>query len=483
MVSVFQGKSNTNKADALLSPSSSLLFRHSTNKNVSPRTTTTTQLWESNSSNNRQRWHAAPSSTPAIIVESINEMFPPHTLEERIALSRKDGYWPYISTGEEPPKELIYGEFDVDFFINVVEYVLHHLYDNDNENAKVFCDLGSGTGKLVLAAAALDHPWDLVRGIELLPSIHETAVQNLKACRETTRHNDESETEMADDQKTSSAPTTSTVSTSIQKTYWKQYQQFSPSDDWMNQLLSENFDNDDNDDDDDTTNGLYLPYSTTTSKEKETTTNTKEPTEETTTTTTSASASSLNNETYVLGEKHELPLSPIQLSCGSFDDPYEFFGDADIIFCFSSAMPRHIIHNHLAKSIGRQCVPGTIIITTEYPLPTSGIIDPYYDDSNVNDHPNVPHGRYELELVEEIHGQNEATGGESTVFIHRLTKSLGTGHPISRPPVRSVSDMCYNAIQKLNDENDPQKFLRKVSNQMIFLGLPESWLPNINNNG
>jgi hypothetical protein len=333
------------------------------------------------------------------IIEAIDELFPPKGLDQRIALSRKDGYWPFISSGDEPPQEFVYGEFDVDFFSQVVDRAIE-LYGKDE--AKVFCDLGSGTGRLVLTAAAL-HNWDLVRGVELLPSIHQQAVEKLNACEKIAIEH---------------AP--SPPSPSSQQSIWTQYKSFSPSNDWLNQL-SRNFDDDD--EEENSEQKLILPPPAMTAGVSES------PSEAV-----SDNLKRTSSKEYFLGHNQELPLAPIKLSCGSFDDPYEFFGDANIVFCFSSAMPYHIIVN-MARACGRQCQPGSLIITTEYELPEGGIIDTYEDDSN------VPAGNYELELIEELNGFCDATGGESTVFIHRLTKSLGTGNPIPKPKV-TVSDIC-----------------------------------------
>jgi hypothetical protein len=126
----------------------------------------------------------------------------------------------------------------------------------------------------------------------------------------------------------------------------------------------------------------------------------------------------------------------------------------------------------LARSIGRQCQPGCLVLTTEYKLPLSGTLEPLEDD------PEYPSGEYALELVESITGSNQATGGESTVHIHRVTKALGNGAPRPRPQL-SVSDICYKAIKAAEDPsvNNSNDFLRRVSNQMAFVGLPESWRP------
>lgn len=293
---------------------------------------------------------------------------------------------PYISSGDEPPQELVYGEFDVEFFAQVVDRAIE-LYDGD---AKVFCDLGSGTGRLVLVAAAL-YDWDLVRGIELLPGIHEQAEEKLQSCR----------AKMTDSVEPSSSPS------SPQESEWKQYKQFSPSDDWLNQL-SQAYNGENNE--------LITPLQATDDNSTE-----------------SLEKDKVIDDTYLeyfLGDTHQIPLAPIKLSCGSFDNPYEFFGDANIVFCFSSAMPYHVIVN-MARACGRQCKPGSLIITTEYALPIGGTIESFPED------PCVPDGDFKLELVEELHGSCDATGGESTVFIHRLTKSLGTGQSLTKPDLSS----------------------------------------------
>jgi hypothetical protein len=402
----------------------------------------------------------------------------------------------------------VYGEFDVEFFAHVVEHAIN-LYDGEPQ---VFCDLGSGTGRLVLTAAAL-YPWELVRGVEVLPGIHDTAVEKLESCRSRTDSEGNLDVESSEASKHSTP--------SAHESYWRQFRRFSPSDDWLNQL-SQGFDEEEDnkgelylrncaedseatainsssdvsqiyalgdkqklplapiqlscgsfddpyeffgdasmnqlsqgfDEEEDNKGGLYVRYD---ADDTETAT---------------INSSSDISQIYALGDKHKLPLAPIQLSCGSFDDPYEFFGDANIVFCFSSTMPYHVMIN-MARAVGRQCRPGALIITTECQLPTGGTIDPVSAD------PNVPHGTYELELVEEMYGKNDATGGESIVFIHRLTKSLGTGYAIPKPQP-TISDLCYDAIQKLKD-NDPQNFLRKVSNQMMFVGLPDHWRPKLKN--
>ena len=106
-------------------------------------------------------------------------LYPPQNLEQRNAQSRTNGYWPYINNGQKPPQQLKHGEFDFYFFAQLIDKALGY-YDGtsfgsnvDNNNTtgiaaspdtthtnntwegKVFADIGSGTGRLVLAAAAL----------------------------------------------------------------------------------------------------------------------------------------------------------------------------------------------------------------------------------------------------------------------------------------------------------------------------------------
>jgi len=327
---------------------------------------------------------SAPEESIQQVVDAIEDLYPSAALDQRIALSRKDGYWPFIRKGEDPPQEFVYGEFDLEFFTQVVERATSYCAEEDGWKDKVFCDLGSGTGRLVLTAAAL-YPWRVCRGIELLEGIHQEATETLEKCRP-----QQQEVTMAD-------PSNSKV--------------FSLS------------------------NGV-LPIKAT-------------------------------------DGKTTIPLAPIELKCGSFDDPYEFFGDASLIFVFSSCMNTHVLIK-LARSIGRQCQPGCLVLTTEYKLPLGGNVDPIQDD------PEYPHGEYALELLESITGSNAATGGESTVYIHRVTQGLGNGQPRTKPKL-SINEIAFRAVKAAEDPsvNNSVDFMRRVSNQMAFIGLPESWRPNL----
>jgi hypothetical protein len=345
-----------------------------------------------------------------------------------MALSRQDGYWPYISTGEEPPPELVYGEFDVGFFGTILDRALELMHSDSSSSrsttataattgtldsaasSKVFCDLGSGTGRLVLTAAAL-YPWKLVRGIELLPGIHAQAVAQLEKCRR--RYSSSSSHCETSTAQVPSPPTTK-QSNLRRNGVWDHYQPFMPSNAWLNQLSQTRAIDVDNNDKDEA-DQHKKPWSGITTTER---TSNKAGTTTTMTTTTEVDDTNFclaiqdNQYAYTQPEEKTLPLAPIQLSCGSFTDPSQYFGDADIVFCFSSAMPYSVIQS-MAQAVGQQCQPGTLLLTTEYQLPEGIVME---NVTAAGDRGTS----YTLQVVEEMHGPNEATGGESTVFIHRL---------------------------------------------------------------
>ena len=130
----------------------------------------------------------------------------------------------------------------------------------------------------------------------------------------------------------------------------------------------------------------------------------------------------------------------------------------------------------LSIAIGRQCKPGTIIITTEFPLFLSGTIEPLDMDES------MPHGEYEIQLLEKIDGWCWLLGGQSTAYIHRVQTSLWEQYDGPRPmPHISLEEEAYQLVQliesgKLTDSNE---FLRRVRNDMIFNGLPEEFIPNL----
>lgn len=171
------------------------------------------------------------------------------------------------------------------------------------------------------------------------------------------------------------------------------------------------------------------------------------------------------------GDDERLPMAPILMECASFDSPYSSFCDANILFCFSSCLNSES-RVSLAHSIGRQSIPGTVVITTEYQLPSGGNVPAVPDD------PDYPCGEYEIELVDKFVGPCLAVGGESTVYVHIVRKSVGNGKRRLEPKL-PVSEVAFRAIQFMEEKNDPKKFVVQVSNQMAFLGFPDSWRPQM----
>ena len=119
-----------------------------------------------------------------VVENGLDLLYPPADISSRNALSRTDGYWKFIAKGEEPPLHFTYGEFDVSFFTKLLNRA-EELFDGDRNGweGKVFADFGSGAGRLVMAAAALNPEWKLCKGIEVLPGIHQLAEENAEKCR------------------------------------------------------------------------------------------------------------------------------------------------------------------------------------------------------------------------------------------------------------------------------------------------------------
>eukprot|EP00549_Striatella_unipunctata_P025562 CAMPEP_0118700714 /NCGR_PEP_ID=MMETSP0800-20121206/16760_1 /TAXON_ID=210618 ORGANISM="Striatella unipunctata, Strain CCMP2910" /NCGR_SAMPLE_ID=MMETSP0800 /ASSEMBLY_ACC=CAM_ASM_000638 /LENGTH=325 /DNA_ID=CAMNT_0006601377 /DNA_START=1047 /DNA_END=2024 /DNA_ORIENTATION=+ len=247
------------------------------------------------------------------VLEGLQRLYPPQDLTTRNAASRTDGYWPFISRGEEPPSDTVYGEFDFYFFAELVDKACHYHAQGRYGSSSptwdncVFCDIGSGAGRLVIGAAALHPQLKICRGIELLEGIHKIAQEKV-----------------------------------------------------TNELLGAD----------------------TTQKQ------------------------------LVIENGKALPMAPVELENGSFTDVY--FGDTDCAFvastCFSPALLQE-----LSMSVGKQCKPGTIIITTDHMLPLKGTIQ---TESGIGG------GDYELELLEKVEGWAWITGGVSTAYMHRVKSSL-----------------------------------------------------------
>lgn len=177
---------------------------------------------------------------------------------------------------------------------------------------------------------------------------------------------------------------------------------------------------------------------------------------------TPTSCSSSENDT-----QYYLPLAPIQFTCGSFTDPYEYLGDIDCAFVFSSCMKPALVQE-LSLAIGRQCKPGTIIITTEFPLFLQGSIDPLEEDTS------MPHGQYKIQLLEKIDGWCWLLGGKSTAYIHRVKTSLWEEYAGPREgPQITLEEEAFRLVQLMENGEltDTEAFCRKVRNDMIFHGV------------
>jgi hypothetical protein len=165
--------------------------------------------------------------------------------------------------------------------------------------------------------------------------------------------------------------------------------------------------------------------------------------------------------------RYELPLAPISFSCGSFQDPYEYIGDADIVFVFSSCMTQEMMGD-LSDCIGRQLKPGVIVITTEFTLHTSGNILPLEND------PGMPFGDYEIELLDEVDGWNWITD-KSTAYIQRVKRSLWDGEGPRVKPRLKLEEVAFKTIRDFEAGNltNIEKFMRQVRNNMLFHSIPD----------
>jgi hypothetical protein len=49
----------------------------------------------------------------ASVLSGMDKLFSPQDLDRRNALSRTDGYWPFIQKGQDPPQQFTYGKLKV----------------------------------------------------------------------------------------------------------------------------------------------------------------------------------------------------------------------------------------------------------------------------------------------------------------------------------------------------------------------------------
>jgi len=208
-----------------------------------------------------------------------------------------------------PPPELTYGEMDVLLFAQLLDdasmYMTTPTYDH-----KLLCDIGSGTGRLVVAASALHPSLHVSVGIEILPGIHELAVQT-------------------------------------GMTLEKQHR------------------------------GVLPP--------------------------------------------HDLPLSPIELICGSITSEAdmklnsELLNRVDLFFLFGSSMPEQVV-TEIGHTLGNHAQVGALLISMDKELPTGRMRHPgtgiYY--------------QFEALTKKEGYFGAAAGGGTSTAYTYRLIESAAS---------------------------------------------------------
>jgi len=531
------------------------------------------------------------------VILGLDNLYPPNELSQRISKSRSDGYWSYVEDGMKPSQELTYGEFDFYFFAELLDRACHHYYRNEDNvkrlnneqqnglNGKTFVDIGSGTGRLVIGAAALHPGLSLSKGIEILPGIHESAIKFLGNCRKFRHFDNEDEIiidlnnslqkhvnvnreESSDEEgiEIYDEPLSNEMNAminSLQEMTPEEWEAILSGVELDEDLLSQNEDKDvievlddaietknqtiesdttkllsddsetilDNNEDDDFSREIYFeaqrlipeqinPFFTLPSEEDLLKDLNKEEDDNIECNTepyyfesfeeflqlpneeldylfnhsedhkyrekTFSSSETENEEKYKVDNDVDevpdtttfyslycpdnddavslLPLAPVEFSCGSYEDPYEYIGDADIVFVFSTCWTEDMMSS-LSECIGRQCKPGTIAITTEFSMPLKGEIGETLSD------PSLAFGKYELELVEEVDGFCWLTGGTSTAYIHRVVSSLweeGAG-PRQKPRVEP-KEVAWKIIQEYesNRLTDSSKFVRNAKNALAF---------------
>ena len=444
------------------------------------------------------------------VLDGLNILYPPTDLEKRNAISRTDGYWTYINNGDEPPLEYTYGEFDFYFFADLLDKAndyynrynacerMNDEYHEEDElskktwKGKTFCDIGSGTGRLVLAAAALHPDWKLCKGVEILDGIHQTALENLKRCQNTSQHNNYDDSFVIKKERGKSL--------SLQRSQYN-----NPSDvtngldgDFISDIFStlSSFDNNqnfyiENNHDENCVDQVVLIDKSEDEDEDEDDEDEDEIAQNFDTEGKNQSTSGIinvvgfdendddinNNDEYILptsqiNPTEYIPLAPIQFIKGSFMDPYLHLSDIDLAFIFSSCMSSSILKS-LSQALGRQCRPGSIIITTDYPLILQGTCEPEDDDSS------MPSGSYEFEIIDKIDGYCWLVGGITTAYIHVVKQSLWNDYGEKKrvKPEIPLEEQALRIVKAMENGTltDTKKFMKGVYNNMMFLGFPTKW--------
>ena len=109
-----------------------------------------------------------PVASPAEVGSVIDSLFGSVSSRQAFARQREAEVEAAERFASARNKELTYGEFDLDFFFSLLQ-------DAAPRTGESFCDVGSGCGRLVLAAA-LAHEWESAAGVEVLEHLHVAAV-------------------------------------------------------------------------------------------------------------------------------------------------------------------------------------------------------------------------------------------------------------------------------------------------------------------
>lgn len=403
----------------------------------------------------------APHTSVNDVLRGLHALYPPTSLDARNAASRADGYWRYVNENREPPKHLTYGEFDLTFFARLLDEARDLFESDDDEstegwNGRVFCDVGSGTGRLVLAAAALHPGLKAARGVEVLEGIHNMAEETLEKCRVTDDDDDDGKDGEMGKSGRSYAATTSAVSNDA---YFNDIMATLSSfgndrdamridfddeeDDDYDEEDEEDNDNDGDNDEIESEPRYALPVPETSSS---------------------------------------LPMAPVRFTQGSFTDPYLHLSDVDVAFVFSSCMTPELV-TELTVALGRQCRPGTVVVTIDRPLgPLVGDV-PAPDDDDDDDAP-LPSGPYRFEAVgPPREGYCWVTGGVAIAYLHVLRESTHEAYGGTAPrtrPTPTPERLVRSAIEA-HDDAVVERFLRNARNDMIFAGLPPEWSERLTN--
>lgn len=375
----------------------------------------------------------------------------------------------------------------------MLDRILQYTND-DNWDGKVFVDIGSGTGRLVFAAAALHSHWKKCRGIELLPGLNKAAEDTLDQCC-LAKHKEPPVPEKKLPKSNELwIPSIQSIGGDNAFSGGKPLIQSLSDDDWLSNLQNQ-FDEDEEDEFDEghaeDKKQSAFTYADTENLESDIGIDSTEACgdesfddegdHQVNTETDKSSEEPRSglfcpqDENASKDEGETIGLAPIEFVQGSFDDPFMYFSDADLVFSFASAFPKDVMKK-LSRAIGTKCKPGTVVVTIDHNLDHVGVIEPSVSQDYGFD---LPTGPYKLDLLEQLDGWCWLTGGISTAYIYRVETSLWEQQEHIQGP--TLRDRAFQAVKLAEAEKlaNAQQFLRGVYNNMVFYGFPESWRPKL----